>query len=168
MRITFVCVIAAALSGCVTTVSTALAVDSKIKCLTQSDDEGVPARVRGEFPFRLTYVNRGVHGNIEDTRVCQLKERKCFSGGVWQNIWQDTYASGREELVIPPAADGRRYIVLLKNSCDLLMDGGSLSDEVSIYLAKGTDSSVAIDRAVIENHGDIGPEMVRVEQRDGP
>ena len=168
MKILIACVITAALSGCATTISTALTVDSKLKCLTEPDEEEVPVRTRGEFPFRLTYVNRGVQGSIEDTRVCQFKERKCFGGGAWQNIWQDTYASGRKELVIPPGADGRRYIVLLKNSCDLLMDGGSLPDEVSIYLAKGTDSSVAIDRAVIEKHGDVGPEMVRVEQLNGP
>ena len=168
MRILIACVMTAALSSCATTISTALAVDSKLKCLTELDDEGIPAKPRGEFPFRITYVNHGVHGSIEDTRVCQFKERKCFGGGVWQNIWHDTYASGREKLVIPPAADGRRYIVLLKNSCDLLMDGGTLPDEVSIYLAKGTDSSVAIDRLIIKRHGDIGPEIVRVEQRDGP
>lgn len=167
MRILIACVITAAVSGCATTISTALTVDSKLKCLTEPDDEGVPSRTRGEFPFRITYVNQGVQGTIEDTRVCQLKERKCLGGGVWQNIWQDTYASGREKLVIPPAADGRRYIVLLKNNCDQLMDGGTLPDEVSVYLAKDADSSIAIDRLIIKKHGDTGPEIVRVEPRDG-
>jgi hypothetical protein len=166
------CVVAAsALSGCMTTLSTALAVDSKLKCLTDNPDAKRPDRVFAEFPFRLTYENDGAHGVIEDTKICRFKSRECVGGGVWMDFWQESYASGRSKLVIPATTTGgRSYIVNPHDSCSLLMNGQRLASprHVSTYLAKGTGSSIEADRLIIKEHGDVGPNIITVEQLDVP
>lgn len=162
------CLFPVLLCGCATTLGVALAADAKLKCLTEPDAGSVPDRTRGEFPFRILYVNQGVRGSIDDTRICQFQRRQCFGGGAWDNVWSDAYASGSKHLVIPPGADGRRYIVRLQNSCELLMRGYDLPTTASVYLAEGTEPSLKAGKIILGITGEDGPETVRVEKRDDP
>jgi hypothetical protein len=172
MKILIFCVVAAStLSGCMTTLSTAIALDSKLKCITDKPNAKRPERVLGEFPFRLTYENDGAHGVIEDTKVCRFKSRECVGGGVWMDFWQESYASGRSKLIIPAkTTGGRSYIVYPHDSCSLLMNGQRLAppQHVTTYLAKGVGSLIEADRLIIKEHGDVGPDIITVEQLDGP
>lgn len=62
MRTFFVVLVLGTMSGC----TAVLAVNSKLECLVP------PSAAEGKFPFRITYVNDGVRGVIEDTRICKL------------------------------------------------------------------------------------------------
>lgn len=167
MRAILACLLPILLCGCATTLGAALAADAKLRCLAEPDTQRPPENARGEFPFRVLYGNQGVSGSIDDTRICQFQRRECV-GGAWNDVWSDTYASGRKHLVIPSGADGRRYIVRLQNSCELLMQGYDLPETASVYLAEGSGPSLKASKAIIGVEGEAGPEMIRVERRNDP
>jgi hypothetical protein len=123
-----------ALGGC----TALLAVNAKLECL------GPPPAVEGKFPFRITYVNHGVRGVIEDTRICKLEARECTGGG-WEEYWEDSYASGRQWLVIPPGADGRRYMVVPHGACRELMADSRPPNTFTVFLLEGEKETAIFD-----------------------
>ena len=136
------------LSGC----TPLLAVNSKLECLAP------PPAAEGRFPFRITYANQGVRGVIEDTRICKLEAHEC-AGGSWKEYWQDSYASGRQQLVIPPASDGRRYMVVPHGACHELMAGSRPPETFTVFLLDGAEET-----AIFEDDG-VKPD-VRLQYKD--
>lgn len=129
-------VVCVALTGC----AGALALDAKLQCATEPDR--APARTRGEFPFRLTYVSQGQRHVLEDATVCQLKRASCDASGR-PDTWTETLKSGRPDVLIHSVRAGEmtRQFLASTGGCSVLMEQASYHREEAnpIYAVKIMD-----------------------------
>jgi len=96
------------LSGCVTTMMAAAALNEKVSCMSEPDTGKKPATTYAEFPFRLTYEKQGETFVVEDTLICQYEGRHCSSTGR-EDVWRSTIA-GRDNIVIHSVSDKEKYL----------------------------------------------------------
>ena len=103
------------LSGCVTAMMTAAALNEKVSCMSEPDTKPKPKITYAEFPFRLTYQKQGETFVIEDKLTCQYKGRHCRSSGR-EDVWRSGIA-GRENIVIHTISDDQKYLFSV-GSCE--------------------------------------------------
>ena len=108
------------LSGCVTTMMAAAALNEKVSCMSEPDTKPKPTITSAEFPFRLTYQRQGETFVVEDKLTCQYKGRHCSSGSR-EDVWHSRIA-GRENIVIHSISDHEKYLFSI-GSCKRPMAG---------------------------------------------
>ena len=115
--------LALSLSGCITAIMATAALDAKLQCLSDPNDNPEPPRKRGEFPFRVVYEDAGVRHAIEDTQICQYKKRSCTIYGR-DEIWESKLASDKAAIVIRQVDRNEAYLASL-GSCRQMMSEAS-------------------------------------------
>ena len=111
--------LAGLLAGCAEAIYVAAAAHDKVECLSSSDEEPLPPRTEGAFPFRLVYEVDDDRVVVEDTQVCKFKGRRCTASGR-DDQWETTLASGHSQIVIRQLEKDREYVARI-GECPVLM-----------------------------------------------